>query len=318
MLIKYDSDMVAVDLHTDGTGFIYYPNGGVAVCISQATDYQNSYYCFDKGVDGGVLLGLDERGVGFATASKRKSADSDGTATVFTTKGGIVTNAAGKIVYDWKWDRTSMDAGIEPTETVTIRMNEFLTFKYKDRKTMSLDFQCENARQSIDMGVKVRRSTCYLDSAKREPGGRLIPQMEHVTLKDRQNAFGISMKAQKNKLHPKSENLSSMVKDIVQQMEQSFADIDKKLACTPFLDGAWKTVSLENTIRDIPRIPISGMETGVFAGLGSQLYVPQEDFNMTKTVGSSDDLFILWSFSYFRLVCVATCVSDHIKGRRQE
>ena len=291
-MIKYDNDASAVDLKSDGTGFIYYPNGSVAICCSQATDYQNSYYAFDKDRGMGLLMGLDERCVGFCTASKRKSADGDGTAIVFTTKGGIVTNASGKIVYNWKWDRESMDAGTEPPETVTIRMNENILFKYKDRKNISLEFQCENARQNIDLGVRVRRSTCYLDNARREPGGRLIPQMEHVTLKDRQNAFGITMKAMQNKLHPKSENLSAMVKDIVQKMEVDFANIDKRLSTTPYLDGTWKSEALENTIREIPRIPISGTETGVFSGYGSHLYVPQDDFNMTKTVSNREELKI--------------------------
>ena len=52
----------------------------------------------------------------------------------------------------------------------------------------------------MDVGVRVRRSTNYLDNAKREPGGKLVPQIENVTLKDRQAEFALSMRAQKNKV----------------------------------------------------------------------------------------------------------------------
>ena len=45
-----------------------------------------------------------------------------------------------------------------------------------------------------------------------------------------------------------------------------------------------ENAALENTIREIPRIPISGAETGVFSGLGTHLYVNKDDFDMTKTV----------------------------------
>jgi hypothetical protein len=201
MNMKYDNDKMAINIKPDGTGFIYYPNGYVAICCSQATDYQNSYYAFDKDRNNSVILGIDELGVGFATSSTRKDADSDGSALVFTTKGGIMTNMMKKITYDWKWDRESLDAGIDPPETVIIRLNEHITMRYKNRSNMFLDFQYENARYTVDMSVKVRRNTCYLDNAKREPGGHLIPQIDHVTLKDRQIAFSSSMRAQKNKVY---------------------------------------------------------------------------------------------------------------------
>ena len=75
-----------------------------------------------------------------------------------------------------------------------------------------------------------------------------------------------------------------MVRDIVQKLEGDFDDISKKMTTAPFFDGTWKTEALENTIREIPRIPISGCETGVFNGLGTHLYVSEDNFAMTKTV----------------------------------
>lgn len=284
MFTKYDSGATAIDLKEDGTGFLYYPNGSIAISCSQATDYQNSYYVFDKDRGGSLLFGLDEMGVGFCTCSKRKSAESDGSSLVFTTKGGVLANSQGTIVNDWKWDRESLEKGNEPTDTVIMHLNENVTFKYKDRSNMSLEFQCENARHVIDTRVRVRRTTNYITNAKKGLAGRLIPQIENVTLKDRQCAFSESMRAQKNKLHPKSENLSSMVRDIVAKLEEKFDHIDKTLATSPTLDPAWKTSALENTIREIPRLPVCGAETGVFSGFGTHIYVPPEEFDMSLTL----------------------------------
>ena len=197
---KYDNDVIASNLKDDGTGFVYYPNGNVAVCCSQASEYQNSYYAFDKDKNNTLMLGIDEKGIGFCIPSKRKASEADGTTTIFTTKGGIIANSNGKIVFDWKWDRESLDAGNEPLETVVTRLNECIVFKYKNRSTMSMEFQCENVRFVFDTSVRVKRTTCYLDNARREPGGRLIPQLDHVTLKDRQVSFNLTMKAQNNKV----------------------------------------------------------------------------------------------------------------------
>ena len=75
-----------------------------------------------------------------------------------------------------------------------------------------------------------------------------------------------------------------MVRSIVLKLEENFNDIDKKMQTVPYFDGTWKTLALENTIREIPRIPISGVETGVFSGLGTHLYVNKDEFDMSKTV----------------------------------
>ena len=197
----YDNDVVSSNLKEDGTGFVYYPNGNVAVCCSQASDYQNSYYAFDKDKNNTLMLGIDEKGIGFCIPSKRKSAESDGTITILTSRGGVISNVQGKIMFDWKWDRESLEAGNEPSETVITRLNECLVFKYKNKSCMSLEFQCENARYVFDTSVRVKRSTCYLDNARREPGGRLVPQLDHVSLKERQISFNLTMKAQNNKVN---------------------------------------------------------------------------------------------------------------------
>ncbi len=76
-----------------------------------------------------------------------------------------------------------------------------------------------------------------------------------------------------------------MVRDIVAKLEVRFDDIDKTLASRPFLDNAWKSEALASTMKEIPRIPIAGTETGLFSGFGSTIYVAEGEFDMSKTVG---------------------------------
>ena len=75
-----------------------------------------------------------------------------------------------------------------------------------------------------------------------------------------------------------------MVKDIVGGLEKRFADIGTKMQASPGLDASWKSEALNNTLREIPRIPISGAESGRFTGFGKHLYVKAEDLDFSKTV----------------------------------
>lgn len=197
--LTYSSGQPAVVLNEDGTGYAYYPNGSVAVAVSSASDYQNSFFAFDKNRKATVLLGMNELGIGFANSTTRKSADVPERIAVLSEIGALITEA-GKVLWEWKWDRRSMNAGIEPTANVDTNLNEYLTFSMRSRTQMSLLFLCNGISHTFDIGVKVRRTDNYLDHVKREPGGKLIPQIEHVTLKQRQTIQGEAMRAQRNKV----------------------------------------------------------------------------------------------------------------------
>jgi hypothetical protein len=283
MSLSYSSGQTALALNADGTGYAYYPNGAVAVAVSSASDYQNSFFAFDKNRKATVLLGINELGTGFANSTTRKSADVAKQITVLSDIGALVTDS-GKITWEWRWDRRSMNAGTEPTSNIDSNLNENLTFSFKDRTKMSLLFTCNGISHTFDLGVKVKRNDSYLDHVKREPGGRLIPQMEHVTLKQRQVLQGEEMRAQRNKLHPRSENLSDMVKGVVADLESRFEGLDAKMCTIPSLGTEWKSIALGATKSEIPRIPKAGTETGVTTGFGDTIYVSPQDFDMSQTV----------------------------------
>ena len=197
--IKYSSGQAAISLNADGTGYAYYPNGSVAVAVSCASDYQNSFFAFDKNRKSSVLLGIDELGHGFANSTSRKSAEVPNKIIVLSKLGCLVTEA-GNIVWEWRWDRRSMNAGVEPSSPVDSVLNENLTFTVKDRTRMTLSFACNGVNFVFDLGAKVRRVDNYLDHVKKAPDGKLTPTIEFKTLKDRQQSFSESMRAQRNKV----------------------------------------------------------------------------------------------------------------------
>jgi hypothetical protein len=256
-------------------GFIYYPNGVVAFCSSEASDYQNRYFAFDKDRKNSLLLSLDEHGVGFISGSKRKQLRGMTPECALTKVGGIITNPEGHITNQWKWDPKAQNSGNPPREAVLFRLNEHLLCRFKNRFEASLEFEFEAIKYQFDLGVKFKRSDSYLDHVKRTLDGRLIPQIPHTTLRQRQSDFSEQMSAQRNKVHPRSENLSAMVQGIVSSLEQNFDTIGSTIRLPPVQASTWKTDALNRTLNEIPKIELTGVETGVLAGFSKDIYVSQ-------------------------------------------
>jgi len=265
-------------------GYIYYPTGKMAIAIATASSYQNSFYAYDKDKENTLLLCLNENAVGFCTGSKRKSADLPKVSIVFSKSGGVMTAADGSIAKEWVWARKCSTDRIL-SEFVEIHLNEHFKINFISRENMTLDFNCENVKYAVDLGTKVlRKKENYLKNAKRLPGGHLLPAIDRVSLKQRTLDFNDSMRAQRNKLHPKSQNLSEMVRDVVSGLEEKFDDLDERMLTVPGLGTEWKTASLESTIREIPQIPLAGTETGLTKGFAEYIYCESGSFDPSQTV----------------------------------
>lgn len=265
----YENGILACDLNEKGTGSLYYPTGKIAVTVSPASDYQNRFYAFDKDQSSSVLLGLDEHAVGFTAFSKRKSAPVKTRTCVLSKVGGLVSDD-GNIVSEWRWEARSSHS--QKCPTVEIDLNEHITFRLESKQVIFLEFSCENIKVTIDMGVKRKRETSYLDNAVKQLDGKIIPKIEHVTLQQRQVKFNEDVKAQRNKLNPRSENLTNMVSGIVGGLEKNFDDISDRLLSSTSPGTAWKTESLAMTLKEIPKIPLVGTETGLQFGFGESIY----------------------------------------------
>ena len=274
----------------DGTGFIYYPSGRVAIAISSASSYQNSFYVFDDNSNhgshqGSVLLAIDEKAIGYVSRSQINGSDGNKSSLVLRKERGIYTNDDGIIEYDWKWEGKGMSKGNPPKSELIITLNEYIIFKMLDRSNMSLEFRCESINKTIDTGIKVKRNDNYLTKAKRKPGGGLEPQIDRVTLKQRTLHFNNEMKSLRNKLNPKSANLSDMVQHIVKNLEDKFDGIKQEMTCTPGMGTEWKNEAVNMTLNEIPRIPLSGNETGPTVGFGDTLeYEPNGMIDLSATL----------------------------------
>jgi len=77
-----------------------------------------------------------------------------------------------------------------------------------------------------------------------------------------------------------------MVRSIVGELESRFDGIDDKLTTSPSLGTSWQADALNNTLKEIPKVPITGTETGSVSGFGKHIYVSPEEFSLSKTVCS--------------------------------
>mmetsp|Transcript_10906 Transcript_10906/g.16621 ORF Transcript_10906/g.16621 Transcript_10906/m.16621 type:complete len:700 (+) Transcript_10906:130-2229(+) len=280
----YENGRLALKFNEDGTGFIYYPSGSVAVCSSEASSYQNRYYAFDSNRKNTLLLGIDEHAVGFCSSSKRKSMRDNAFEFALSKVGGIITNNEGRITQQWKWDRKAQNCGTPPNGDMVFRLNEHITFTFRSRSDMTLLFEYDSIKHEMDVGMKFKRNDSYLDHAKRGSAGRLIPQLNHVTLQQRTVDFNKEMAAKRNILYPRSENLSPMVQDIVGGLEKRFDEIGGTIKISHESANTWKTDALQMTLSEVPRIPVAGVETGVSPGFSQTIYVSAEDTSsLTKT-----------------------------------
>lgn len=107
-----------------------------------------------------------------------------------------------------------------------------------------------------------------------------------LTLKDRTILFNESMRAKQNLVKPKSCNLSDMVSPIVANLENNFDNIKQRMVTKPSLDHeVWKKEALGATLKELPKIPLAGTETGTVSGFGDKLYVESSQRpNMKQTV----------------------------------
>jgi hypothetical protein len=75
-----------------------------------------------------------------------------------------------------------------------------------------------------------------------------------------------------------------MVRDVVKGLEDKFDGVSERMHCTPGLGTVWKDNAFNTTIKELPRIPISGTESGITTGFGTHLYTNKEDLGLFKTL----------------------------------
>lgn len=264
----YSNGQSALAFLEDGTGFAHYPNGHVSVCVAKSTPYQNSHFAYDNDRHNTLLLGLDYLGIGHVQTSA-SSEDKDVKSLTLTEKGALYTER-GKIVGEWSWAHQKN----QPETPIVINVNDHLTFTYVNRSSMTLQYEYESFKRTIEVGVKQKRAQPnYLVGCRKDLSGKLHPLSVDTakSLRQRAEDFNAQMLAKHSKIHPKSENLD-LAAPIVRQLENAFDTINTKISNSPSPGTTWKSEALSSTIKELPKIMPAGTETGEFTGLGKNIY----------------------------------------------
>lgn len=238
------------------------------------------------------MLGIDELGCGFLNSTTRKEVVENSRVIVISLK-GLVVAENGKLTNDIKWSKhisastkkNSSSSSSSSKLEFKIDMNKNVSATISDLYTMTLTFKCDAISHTIDMGAKHKRNTTYLDNAIRKPGGKILPQIKALTLVERNEHFNEECRAQNNKVHPKSENLT-LTREIVEKLERRFDKIDSMMKTSPSPGTTWRNDAYETTLREIPKIPISGSETGLVSNLGymQKIYASEDEIKANKVL----------------------------------
>ena len=150
----YGNGRPAFKMMPDGSGFLLYPSGHPAACVSTVTPHQNRYFFYEdqptpravrpSEVAAGkakehLLCAVDEHGVGYAIDNTRGK--QHGSRVVMNKTGCLLADGGGQVQLQWKWDRGAMNAGAAPAAPVVLKLNGSLTFTIADQRTMSVRFR---------------------------------------------------------------------------------------------------------------------------------------------------------------------------------
>ena len=75
-----------------------------------------------------------------------------------------------------------------------------------------------------------------------------------------------------------------MVRDIVYKLEVSFDGLHGRMKASPSAGAEWKKVALSQTLKEIPRIPIAGTESGAEPGFSKYIYQQAGTIDKRTTV----------------------------------
>eukprot|EP00903_Cladosiphon_okamuranus_P008860 g8483.t2 len=151
----YPSGSRASAFKADGSGFIYYPTGRVAVCVA-VIDGRSRYYLYGDDIKSTPLGAVNEHAVGFflGPADVRLA---------LSKVGGLITDRHGYIVREWRYD---LGAHMPPpTGVLEVRLNKSMSFEFLNRGDMRIKFSHEGILHELDAGVRPKRVEPFHDPA---------------------------------------------------------------------------------------------------------------------------------------------------------
>ena len=274
--VQYGSGKPALYINRDNSGFAYYESGRVAVCVSSLINgYQvkSFFYADDKAK---TLIGtIDENVCGFAydfTGDEEKYAKGNqfrGRKLLMTGAGCMYTDSNGTITKEWKWNPKAQGAGTPPEKPIEFNMNDQLRFKFIDRKRIIVYFRVpsEGLQYAFDCGEKLRRSKTYIDNGryskivkgKIELTVQTPSLIERFDEEERLNRLSKSNVSSKDITDPEIAAAMKAQELITEEYKDRI--VNHKYV-HPYMDGKWRTDSVNMTVREVPRITETGQEIG--------------------------------------------------------
>ncbi|CAN0560915.1 unnamed protein product, partial [Ectocarpus sp. 12 AP-2014] len=150
----YPSGRLASVFKEDGSGFIYYPSGLVAVCKG-VVDGRGRYYVYGDDRRSTPLGAVNEHGEGFFLGPS-------GVRLALSKVGGLITNRHGYIAREWRYDPGAHMP--PPTSVLDVKLNKSMDFEFLDRRDMRIKFLHEGISHELDAGVHPKREGTYLDN----------------------------------------------------------------------------------------------------------------------------------------------------------
>eukprot|EP00743_Colponemidia_sp_Colp-15_P004332 GILK01004672.1.p1 GENE.GILK01004672.1~~GILK01004672.1.p1 ORF type:complete len:687 (-),score=94.37 GILK01004672.1:76-2136(-) len=220
--VKYANGIQAILMKNDGSGFIYYPSGRVAVCINKELGYTGTSFFYEDDKRSTLLCYFDVHAVGFALCNLgRKSCrapnckcdgyqqsvhqvrehaqlvhcrkcvhveaeHSSGDKLVAGKKLLKLLDENGNVARHWVWE-TALS---EPLE---IKLNRSMRFTLYNRQHMEVTFRNEEIERTFEVGQRFKRTDSYLDKSRSDGLGRLeidLNSTKYPSLRDRQSLLG--------------------------------------------------------------------------------------------------------------------------------
>jgi hypothetical protein len=147
--VDYPDGTKALRFDDDGVGFVYYPSGNVAVCVSRFSEYQLKFFFYGDDTKGTLIGFSSEKSEGFALSPDRK--------VLWNCDGGSIVGGDGSVQRRWRWDPTKQNAGSPPTDPVTVYLNEALQCTFLSRQACTFKFTGTGVAKEFDCSEKLRR-----------------------------------------------------------------------------------------------------------------------------------------------------------------
>ena len=221
--VDYPNGSKALRFDSEGAGFVYYPSGNVAVCVSKFSSYQKKFFFYGDDSKGTLIGFSSEKSEGFALSSGKK--------VLWNLDGGSIAGADGTVRRKWRWDPTKQGAGSPPAEPLTVFLNDSLQCTFRSRQECSFKFAAAGVVREFDCSEKLRRYDSYMENSSRGPAGKIqVAIPSPVTLQQRLAQKLEAGKLQRARLNPRSDMISNPeMSGVMKSLEDSFYAHEQKI-----------------------------------------------------------------------------------------